>query len=179
LSGATLATNAAEEIVIWTQAGGGTPHAAVRINDRGQRPNQPIGPPLDHCVTLTEAAAINDHGWIVADGVDSHTGVIVAYLLTPLSAACDVSTSAAALAAVSLSAVRSLRRAAAYASATSRAAYTLSRLLMATPAALRRGCTGSSGLAANSRVQARATSGVGDNGLLAQAERPETTSVAA
>jgi hypothetical protein len=42
-------------------------------------------------VSLTSAQAINDNGWIVADGVDSRTGQQHVYLLSPVplpSAAC-------------------------------------------------------------------------------------------
>jgi probable HAF family extracellular repeat protein len=41
--------------------------------------------PLAAYVTITEGHAINDNGWIVADGIDSRTDETHAYLLTPVS----------------------------------------------------------------------------------------------
>jgi len=48
------------------------------------------GGPLAQYVTLTEAAAINDNGWIVADGIDSRTGDTNAYLLQAVSPAAQL-----------------------------------------------------------------------------------------
>lgn len=42
------------------------------------------GSPLAMYVTLTSATAINDNGWIVADGVDSRTDLTTVYLLQPV-----------------------------------------------------------------------------------------------
>ncbi len=47
--------------------------------------NTQISPALARYITLTSAAAINDNGWIAADGIDSRTGRTEAYLLTPNS----------------------------------------------------------------------------------------------
>ena len=40
-------------------------------------------------ITLTEATAINDNGWIAANGFNSKTGRAEAYLLTPRRVTCD------------------------------------------------------------------------------------------
>jgi probable HAF family extracellular repeat protein len=42
--------------------------------------------PLALYVTLSRGTAINDNGWIVADGIDSRTGQVHAYLLSTLNA---------------------------------------------------------------------------------------------
>jgi probable HAF family extracellular repeat protein len=48
------------------------------------------GGPLAKYVTLTDAMAINDNGWIVADGIDSRTGDTNAYLLQAVSPAAQL-----------------------------------------------------------------------------------------
>jgi probable HAF family extracellular repeat protein len=66
--------------------GNTTDHAFLYSNGSMIDLNSLIDPssPLAAYVTLTEGTAINDSGWIVANGVDSRTGPGRAYLLTPV-----------------------------------------------------------------------------------------------
>lgn len=67
----------------WTETGNHafviTQGQIVDLNDAivASDPNKPF-------VTLEDAADVNSNGWIVADGVDSRTGVRGAYLLVPV-----------------------------------------------------------------------------------------------
>jgi probable HAF family extracellular repeat protein len=62
----------------------GVSHATLWNNGTAIDLNHAISPTLAQCVTLTDAAAINDKGWIAADGYDSRTGLPNAYVLKPV-----------------------------------------------------------------------------------------------
>lgn len=67
------------------------PHATLWVDGTIIDLNLAIAGSFDNFVTLTDAVAINDNGWIAANGTDSRTGQQHAYLLTltpvPLPAA--------------------------------------------------------------------------------------------
>jgi probable HAF family extracellular repeat protein len=77
--------NNVEQIVgsSWTETGN---HAFVITQGQIVDLNDAIvaGSPDKPFVTLEDATGINDNGWIVADGIDSRTGVRGAYLLRPV-----------------------------------------------------------------------------------------------
>jgi probable HAF family extracellular repeat protein len=74
--------NTGGEIVGWALTGAGLQHAFLDKNGAMTDLNQlDTSSPLAIYVTLTQADAINDNGWIVADGIDSRTGQTHAYLL--------------------------------------------------------------------------------------------------
>jgi probable HAF family extracellular repeat protein len=73
---ATTSGDVASHATLWN----GT--VAIDLNTR-------INPALARYITLTEATAINDNGWIAANGVNSQTGRTEAYLLTPRPVPCD------------------------------------------------------------------------------------------
>lgn len=87
-SSAALGMNAAGHIVGWAGTSSGAQHAAVWIGIRANDLNEAIGRAHSRYVVLTEATGINDHGWIVANGVDRRTNETKAYLLIPRSAVC-------------------------------------------------------------------------------------------
>lgn len=92
-SSAGLGINSAGEIVGYSLTAGNAQHAFVYGNNTMQDLNSLLEPggALAQYVTLTEATAINDNGWIVADGLDSRTGDTHAYLLQTNSAAAQLS----------------------------------------------------------------------------------------
>ena len=87
-SSAALGMNAAGQIVGWADTSSGAQHAAVWIGIRANDLNEKIGRAYRRHMVLTEATGINDHGWIVANGVDSRTNETNAYLLIPRSTVC-------------------------------------------------------------------------------------------
>jgi probable HAF family extracellular repeat protein len=80
--------NAAGQIVGSADTSSGAPHATLWVGGRATDLNERLSPALRRHVVLIAAAAINGHGWIVADGVDSRTLETTAYLLMPRHAVC-------------------------------------------------------------------------------------------
>ena len=82
-SSAGLGINSGGQVVGYSLTANNAQHAFVYSNSTMKDLNSLIEPgaPLAQYVTLTEATAINDNGWIVADGIDSRTGDTNAYLL--------------------------------------------------------------------------------------------------
>jgi probable HAF family extracellular repeat protein len=82
------AINAGSQIVGWsvTDQFGAPQHAFLYSNGTMVDLNTlDTSSPIAGYVTLYRATGINDHGWIVANGVDSRTGATHAYLLVPLA----------------------------------------------------------------------------------------------
>jgi probable HAF family extracellular repeat protein len=75
------AVNTSGEIVGAADTASGAQHAALFTGGKVIDLNSALSSPLVH-ITLTEATGINDSGWIVANGVDSRTGLTLAFLLT-------------------------------------------------------------------------------------------------
>jgi probable HAF family extracellular repeat protein len=91
-SSAGLGINSGGQVVGYSLTAKNAQHAFVYSNSIMKDLNS-ILEPGDHLaqyVTLTEATAINDNGWIVADGIDSRTGDINAYLLQAVSPAAQL-----------------------------------------------------------------------------------------
>jgi probable HAF family extracellular repeat protein len=61
---------------------GGVIHAFLYVKRVMRDLNSMIDPAIAAHVTLDSGKAINDDGWIVANGVDSRTGETHAYLLS-------------------------------------------------------------------------------------------------
>jgi probable HAF family extracellular repeat protein len=81
--------NAAAQMVGYAETAGRVRHAALWTNGVVVDLNTALSPAEAAYVTLTMAYAINDHGWIVADGDDTRNPLTpVAYLLTPAMPPC-------------------------------------------------------------------------------------------
>ena len=77
------AINISGEIVGAADTPSGVQHAALFIGGKVIDLNSALSPSSALYITLTDATGINDSGWIAAYGVDSRTGQLVAFLLTP------------------------------------------------------------------------------------------------
>jgi probable HAF family extracellular repeat protein len=89
---AGLAINSGGQVVGYSLTANSAQHAFVYSKSVMKDLNsliEPGGALIQH-VTLTEATAINDSGWIVAEGIDSRTGDNYAYLLKPVSIAAQL-----------------------------------------------------------------------------------------
>jgi probable HAF family extracellular repeat protein len=87
-----LGINSGGQVVGYSLTANNAQHAFVYSNSIMKDLNSFIEPggTLAQYVTLTEATAINDNGWIVADGIDSRTGDTNAYLLQAVSTAAQL-----------------------------------------------------------------------------------------
>ena len=94
-SSAGLGISSGGQVVGYSQTVNGAQHAFVYSNSKMKDLNSLIAPggTLARYVTLTEATAINDNGWIVANGIDSRAGDTDdthAYLLQAVSIAAQL-----------------------------------------------------------------------------------------
>jgi probable HAF family extracellular repeat protein len=81
--------NAAAQVVGYAETVDQVRHAALWSNGQVVDLNTALSAAEAVYVTLTVATAINDHGWIVADGDDTRTsGMTSTYLLTPVPTSC-------------------------------------------------------------------------------------------
>lgn len=89
-SSAGLGINSGGQVVGYSLAANNAQHAFVYSNGSMKDLNSLIassGGTAVQFVTLTEATAVNDNGWIVANGVDRRSGDTHAYLLQAISIA--------------------------------------------------------------------------------------------
>jgi probable HAF family extracellular repeat protein len=84
LSSAGIGINTRGEVIGFSDTAGGVQHAFLYSNGKMLDLNAlDTSSPLAQYVTLTDARAINDKSWIVANGTDTRTGQHHAYLLKP------------------------------------------------------------------------------------------------
>jgi probable HAF family extracellular repeat protein len=78
--------NKSAEVVGWADTASGAQDAALFVDGKVINLNTFLSPSLAATVTLTDAAGINNKGWIVVNGINDQTGLSETFVLKPVKA---------------------------------------------------------------------------------------------